>query len=78
MRRKEAYPLEKVTLNLRKGDFAKLQVMHGRLGAGKVIRELTIGHIKRVEDEVEKRLGSIESPPLAPFDIEQMLKGPAT
>lgn len=76
MRRKEAYPLEKVTLNLRKGDFAKLQVMHGRLGAGKVIRELTIGHIKRVEDRVEQRLGSVESPSIVPIDLEQILGEP--
>lgn len=52
MRRKEAYPLEKVTLNLREGDFGRLQVLHGRLGAGKVIRELVIGHITRVERRV--------------------------
>lgn len=73
MRRKEDYPLEKVTLNLRKGDFAKLQVMHGRLGAGKVIRELTIGHIKRVEDKVEEKLGSVESPSIIPIDLENIL-----
>lgn len=73
MRRKEDYPLEKVTLNLRKGDFAKLQVMHGRLGAGKVIRELTIGHIERVEAKVEEKLGSVESPSIIPIDLENIL-----
>jgi hypothetical protein len=49
MRRKEDFELEKVTLNLRKGDFERLRGLHGRLGAGKVIRELVMGHIKRVE-----------------------------
>ena len=58
MRRKEAYPLEKVTLNLREGDFGRLQVLHGRLGAGKVIRELVIGHIKRVEEHVAQAVPS--------------------
>jgi hypothetical protein len=50
LRRKEDYPLEKVTLNLRDGDFSRLRHLHGRLGAGKVVRELVIGHIKRVEE----------------------------
>lgn len=62
MRRKEPYPLEKVTLNLRKGDFGKLQVLHGRLGAGKVIREMVIGHINRVEEQAAARLPFVESP----------------
>jgi len=55
MRRKEDYPLEKVTLNLRDGDFERLRTLHGRIGAGKVVRELVIGHIKRVEDAVAQK-----------------------
>ena len=55
MRRKEDYKLEKVTLNLRDGDFARLRHLHGRLGAGKVIRELVIGHIKRVEEVIAQK-----------------------
>lgn len=70
MRRKEAYPLEKVTLNLRQGDFARLQVIHGRLGAGKVIREMVIGHIKRVDEAVAQKLPIMASPPLSPGDVE--------
>jgi hypothetical protein len=58
MRRKEAYPLEKVTLNLREGDFDRLQILHGRLGAGKVIRELVIRHIKRVDNHVSQAVPS--------------------
>jgi len=56
MRRKETYPLQKVTLNLREGDFDRLRVLHGRLGAGKVIRELVMGHIKRVEEAVAQKV----------------------
>jgi hypothetical protein len=55
VRRKEDYKLEKVTLNLRRGDFERLRVLHGRLGSGKVVRELVIGHIKRVEEAVGQR-----------------------
>jgi len=32
-----------------KGDFARLRELHGRVGAGKVIRRLVEGHIARVE-----------------------------
>jgi hypothetical protein len=62
MRRKEDYELEKVTLNLRKGDFARLRELHGRLGAGKVVRELVLGHIKRVEETVAQRAGQLALP----------------
>jgi hypothetical protein len=56
MRRKENYPLQKVTLNLRAGDFERLRNLHGRLGAGKVVRELVMGHIKRVEEAVGQKI----------------------
>jgi len=59
MRRKEDFELEKVTLNLRKGDFERLRGLHGRLGASKVIRELVIGHIKRVEETVNQNIPSL-------------------
>lgn len=49
MKRKAPYPLEKQSINLREGDMEKLQVMHPRLGGGRVIRELVIAHIDRVE-----------------------------
>jgi len=50
--RKETYPLQKVTLNLREGDWEWLRQMHGNLGAGKVIRELVMGHRARTENRV--------------------------
>jgi len=56
MRRRESYQLEKVTLNLRKGDFERLRSLHGRLGASKVVREIVIGHIKRVEENVAQKI----------------------
>lgn len=52
MRRKADYPLQKVTLNLREGDFGRMQLLHGRTGAGKVIRYLVMGHLKRVDARV--------------------------
>jgi len=62
MKRSEDYEMEKVTLNLRKGDVDKLRVLHGRLGASKVIRELVIGHIKRVEETVAQRTQQLVLP----------------
>lgn len=52
MRRKEDFPLQKVTLNLFEGDFDWLRQNHGKLGAGKVVRELVRGHRSRIETEM--------------------------
>lgn len=64
MRRKEDYPLEKVTLNLRDGDFGRLRSLHGRMGAGKVVRELVMGHLNRVDAKLAE--SEIPSPPIIP------------
>ena len=54
MKRREAYPLQKVTLNLRAGDFDRLRILHGsKKGAGRVVRELVIGHLKRVDERMK-------------------------
>lgn len=60
MLRKEEYPLEKVTLWLREGDFKWLQEVHPRSGAAKVVRHLIIQHRKRVEAKVEQRKLALE------------------
>jgi len=57
--RKEEYPLQKVTLNLRDGDWNWLKEMHGQLGASKVIRELVMGHRKRSEERAARRHASL-------------------
>jgi hypothetical protein len=59
MKRKADYPITKHSLNLRDGDWGRLQEMHPRLGAGRVIREMVIAHV----DRVELRLGEIEVEP---------------
>lgn len=59
MRRKEHIPIEKVTLNLFVGDKGRLQDLHGRLGYGKVIRELVRGHIQRAEEAAAQKAGSM-------------------
>jgi len=53
--RKKSYPLQKVTLNLRKGDFDWLRAMHGALGASEVIRELVMVHRSKVENVAAQR-----------------------
>ncbi len=50
MRRKEDFPLQKVTLVLYDGDFARLRELHPRLGASKVVRTLVRKHIREIED----------------------------
>lgn len=57
MKRKADYPIKKHSLNLRDGDWERLQEMHPRLGAGRVIRELVIAHV----DRVALKLGEIET-----------------
>ena len=57
--RKESYPLEKITLKLRQGDFKWLQDMHPNLGAAKVVRELIIVHRKRVEAKITPKLEEV-------------------
>lgn len=49
MRRKEDRPLQKVTLNLFAGDYAALQNLYRRPGAGKIIRELVRRHLRDSE-----------------------------
>ena len=46
MQRKERYPLRRLHINLRRGDFEKLHYLHGREGAGRVIRRLVIDYLK--------------------------------
>jgi hypothetical protein len=53
--RKESYPLEKVILNLRKGDFKWLQYMYPKEGAAKQIRKIVIAHRERVEKKLAQR-----------------------
>jgi hypothetical protein len=50
MRKKSDYPLQKVTLNLRRGDFDYLQRLHGREGASKAVRSLVIDYIRKAEE----------------------------
>ncbi len=51
MRRKEDFPLQKVTLVLYDGDFARLRDLHPRLGASKVVRMLVRKYIREIENK---------------------------
>ena len=61
MKRKEAEPLMKVCLNLYDGDFQRLQSLHPKIGAGKVIRTLVHSYIKSIEDKAAKRIDESEA-----------------
>ena len=49
MPRKVPHPLQKITLNIRHGDFAKLRELHPDLPVSEVIREILHGYIAKVE-----------------------------
>lgn len=48
-KRKQPFEIEKVTLNLRKGDFARLRELHPQLGSGPVVARLVIGYLSKVD-----------------------------
>lgn len=55
MRKKEDFPLQKVTVKLYDGEFAQLQTLHPRIGASKVVRMLVHSHIKSVMARAKAR-----------------------
>jgi hypothetical protein len=70
MKRKEDRPITKHTLNLFEGQIDKLQALHPRLGAAKVIRTLVDDHIRSVEEGVAQRSEPI---PESTASIEELL-----
>jgi hypothetical protein len=70
MKRKEDRPISKHTLNLFEGQFEKLQELHPRLGAAKVIRTLVDDHIRSVAEGTAQRL---QPPPDTNVSIEEIL-----
>lgn len=64
MRRREERPIQKHTLNLYTGDFARLQELYSsRVGAAKIIRDIIRAHIRKVEEDAAQKLplmGDIE------------------
>lgn len=70
MKRKEDRPISKHTLNLYSGQLDKLQELHPRLGAAKVIRTLVDDHIRSVGESAAQRF---EPVPEAKATIEEIL-----
>jgi len=70
MKRKEDRPISKHTLNLYTGQLDKLQELHPRLGAAKVIRELVDAHIRSV---AEGHNQVAEPIPVPNVNIEEIL-----
>lgn len=52
--------LEKVTLNLRVGDFARLRELHPDLPAGLVVRKLVTDHIEKMEQKLSEVVDELE------------------
>lgn len=70
MQRKEVKPITKHTLNLYAGQLDKLQELHPRLGAAKVIRTLIDDHIRSVAEGAAQILEPI---PPATIKLEELL-----
>ena len=68
MKRKEDQPLTKHTLNLYEGQLDKLQELHPRLGAAKVIRMLIKKHLDDVDGAMA--FGPV---PAMPVKLEEIL-----
>lgn len=49
----QSRPLEKVTLNLFEGDYAKVQAVSGKAGASLVIRSLVAAFLEKIESGVK-------------------------
>ncbi len=62
MKRREDRPISKHTLNLYIGQLDKLQELHPRLGAAKVIRTLIEDHIRSVAEGAAQRFEPIPPP----------------
>lgn len=61
MKRKQPFLIEKVTLNLRKGDFARLRELHPQLGSGPVVARLVMSYLNKVDTGLkDKGLGEAE------------------
>jgi len=57
MRRREDRDITKHTLNLYRGDYAKLQALYSsRIGAAKIIRDIVHAHIRKIEEDAAQRL----------------------
>lgn len=48
--------LQKVTLNLFRGDFDAVRVLHPAIGAGSAIRQIVRGYIRKVESKADQPL----------------------
>lgn len=70
MKRKEDRPITKHTLNLYAGQLDKLQELHPRLGAAKVIRTLIEDHIRSV---AERGAQVFEPLPIANVELKDIM-----
>ena len=55
MKRKQPYEIEKVTLNLRKGDFARMRELFPQLGSGPAVARLLIGYLRKVDEGMAEK-----------------------
>lgn len=55
MKRKHPFEIQKVTINIRKGDFDRLRELHPTIGAGPAIARLIIGYLNKVDAGMKDR-----------------------
>lgn len=60
--RREDQEISKHTLNLYRGDYAKLQSLYSsRIGAAKIIRDIVRAHLRKIEESAAQRLPARET-----------------
>lgn len=67
-RKREDFPIEKVSLNLYQGEFKKLTELYPRMGAGKVIRVMVHNLLRQVDEKTAQTAPPRNLP--VPEDIE--------
>lgn len=68
-KRKEEFPLEKITIKLFEGDAERFRQLHPRLSISRFVRETIRRHIRKVENEAERQRPTIADLDLD-FDLE--------
>lgn len=66
-KRKERFPLVKVTIKLFEGDFREIGDLYPKTGANKIIREIIHRHIAVCKEKAQQSLAALED---IPIDIE--------
>lgn len=69
-KKKERFPLQKVTVKLFEGDFQEMAGLYPKTGANKIIRELIHRHIAVAKEMAQKQVGALAQLDIDLSDVE--------